>query len=287
MKTERIPFFFIHIPKTGGVTFQYILNKQYGSCRKFTLHPYNNGLWQKLSNDAKLSYKIIKGHFRFKPDLYPGKCIYFTFLREPEKRLLSHYNFIKTTVTHRLYREMKEKNYSLMDLVENGKIPNLDNCMVRYIAGCGEKKFGEVNESDLQKAISNFDNYFKNFGILEKYDESLLILSYELGWKTPYYTLHNEGKVNVNKSKIDSETKEAILICNRYDELLWKHACVKFEEKVKKHKEKLDLELLKFKEKNRGNRFLINNLQKVVRIIIRFFQLIFIKIYPVYHKFKK
>lgn len=286
MNKVLFSFFFIHIPKTGGVTFQYILNKKYSRSKKFTLHPFNNKKWQKFSDTQKKSFQLIKGHFRFKPDLYPGECIYFTFLRNPVSRLISHYNFIKTTPTHRFYKEINEHHYSLIQLIENGKIPNLDNCMVRFLAGVEGKKFGDVNENDLKLAIYNFDHYFNHFGILEKYDESLLILSYELGWNKPYYTKHNEGKLKENMNEKDASTNEAIAICTKYDEVLYRHALEKFNQKCIYYKLNLQRDLEEFIKVN-ATRTITKSIQLFIRKLIQFAQLIFVKVYALYHPFKK
>lgn len=91
--------------------------------------------WLNLNNKTKLEYSVLKGHFPFSENIYPGNCTYFTFFRDPEKRIISHFLHIKSTPTHKLFQKISEKNYSLAELLQNGDAPLFDNCMVRFISG--------------------------------------------------------------------------------------------------------------------------------------------------------
>lgn len=250
------PFIFLHIPKTGGVTFHNILTSQYRFENQFLCKLKELHKWNDLSVDEKLKYVVVKGHFPFSGEkFYPGKCTYFTFLRDPVKRIVSHYQHIKSTPGHKLFSKVNNPEYTLAKFLQNGDALLFDNCIVRFLSGTHKKNWGEINEIDLAVAISNFDKYFEHFGLVEQYDISLLMLTYELGWKEPYYVTLNKSKPESN-SVIDEETEELIIRFSKYDKILWEHAKHKFNLKVERYKEQLNSDLEAFRNENMRNLFL-------------------------------
>lgn len=248
-------FVFLHIPKTGGVTFHNIITNQYRFQKQFLIKLKSLNKWYELSNEQKLKYSVVKGHFPFNENLYPGPCNYFTFLRNPEKRIISHFNHIKSTPSHKLYTKLNNGTYNLYEFLKDGDAPLFDNCMVRFISGNHKKGYGEIDESDLKMALSNFDKYFEHFGLVEEYDRSLLLLTYELGWKRPYYVSLNKTK-EINSVVVDDKTNELIKLNSKFDNQLWEHAKSKFALKVQKYGDRLEKDLGEFKKENQKNLFL-------------------------------
>ena len=195
---------------------------------------------------------MVKGHFwfdfeRFSPT---SDSVYFTFLRKPISRTVSHYWFLYQNPRHWFYKEMMENNYTLLELYKNGKVLNLDNCMIRFLSGNIFKSWGEINETDYNIAKDNFDKHFQHFGINEYYDESLLILAKQLGWKTPNYARLNLGTKKKNES-FDKETQELMAHYNQFDERLYQHALAKFQIMLKENAAMLEKELPAYREKNK------------------------------------
>lgn len=138
-------------------------------------------------------------------------------------------------------------------MLETGLVLNLDNCMVRFLSGNVMNGWDKMNESDLQTAISNFDKHFTHFGINEYYDESMLILAHNMGWKLPCYARLNEG-TKKKKEPFDAETQQMILHFNRLDAKLYEHGLKKFQEKIKEHQSMLDGKLPVYREANKTYR---------------------------------
>src|SRR3954464_71276 len=123
MSKAKEPFLFLHIPKTAGSTFQSIINGQYRFKKAYNFYgAKENREWEKLSDEEKIKFKVVKGHFDFSESFYPGKCTYFTFFRDPAKRIISHYHYMGSSETHAFYKEMNAQKYSLKQMLENGKI---------------------------------------------------------------------------------------------------------------------------------------------------------------------
>ncbi len=252
-KNERPPFCFLHIPKTGGVTFHNILIDQYSGEKRMSLvSKEQSKVFFDLPAEEKKDYKLVKGHFWFDFEHFSPTpdSVYFTFLRKPISRTVSHYWFLFQNPRHWFYKEMMANNYSLLELYKNGKVLNLDNCMVRFLCGNIFKPWGEIDETDLAVAKNNFDKHFQHFGINEYYDESLLILANQLGWKPPYYARLNQG-TKKKKEPFDIETQELMVRYNAMDEKLYAYALEKFKIKLKENSALLEKQLPAFREKNK------------------------------------
>ena len=92
------PILFLHIPKTAGTTVHQILNNEYRGLPSFSIsHPDQISIFEKLSKEERWKIKVLKGHFVFGADAYYSEpTTYFTFLREPIKRSISSFNYLKS-----------------------------------------------------------------------------------------------------------------------------------------------------------------------------------------------
>lgn len=246
-------FVFLHIPKTGGMTLRHVIYKQFQGVKSLTIKKaLETPKFLDRSIEERNKLGLISGHLRFSDEFtFPDATNYFTMLRDPKKRTLSHYNYLNFRTRHPFYNEMTSNNYSIHDMLTKGYVLNFDNCMVRFLSGNVFKDFGTVNQEDYEKAIANFDKYFHHFGINEYFNESILILSYELNWKFPYYANIN----TTDKKKITSiegeETLAALAKCTYYDQQLYDYALRKFKAKLERYKPQLEKDLVKLKKGNK------------------------------------
>jgi hypothetical protein len=96
---------FLHIPKTGGVSMGNLFHSYFSDD---DFYPFVNIGWRYESNERfhmnevfrefpEITQKIVKGHFPFwfferkDPDFH--RSFYFTILRDPIERVLSHQRF--------------------------------------------------------------------------------------------------------------------------------------------------------------------------------------------------
>lgn len=92
----------VHVKKTGGISLQYLLSKQYGS--RF-YGGYTHGFLKDIVPKNKLSKKdiihvsqgscICKHWSVFQYKKIEDKCNFVTILRHPLDRIVSHFNFYK------------------------------------------------------------------------------------------------------------------------------------------------------------------------------------------------
>lgn len=123
---------------------------------------------------------------------------YMTMLRDPVKRSLSQYYYIKRRPNHFLYELVKKQ--SLLEFIKSEQAYAHCNRQTALLASTNciplnsENNRG-LDKNDLRKAKEHLKK-FTFVGILEEFDISMLLAKQILGWNNIYYF-----KRNVSKSK--------------------------------------------------------------------------------------
>lgn len=186
---------FIHIEKAAGITLHHIFKNN--TFRYITLTPWS--IWANdrenvfTAEEARIFklFPYFKGFGGHTTRVYLdyesaiGKPIeYFTFLREPVSRFISQYFY---------HKQIMNINWDLETFLENG---HFNNFMTKRICG----------KDDPDLAIQYLKEKFKFVGLVEKFDESLLLLKNELNLNN--FNMHYEIKnVNVKKAKNEISAK--------------------------------------------------------------------------------
>ncbi|MCU0463590.1 MAG: sulfotransferase family protein [Anaerolineae bacterium] len=222
--SERPLYFFLHIPKTGGSSFGVVLNRVY--------QPERIKVYQKQSNDENweairhtlsqeaLSYDMLQAHVpKFGiHEFSPRPMRYVTILRDPVARIISDYYYILRTTTHRRHDEFKRFG-SLEDA-----LPYVGaNLQTRVISG-SVARGTPVTAADLVIAKRNLEEHFAVVALLERFDESLILMRHLLGWSSLVMTPpHKNVATNRPSSVSDAELKLAAEL-NQYDQELYNFA---------------------------------------------------------------
>lgn len=160
MGTNRKPFMlvFLHIPKTAGTTFQYILENSLGVMHCNLGHMGKSVVDQRDIDFTRKLFpwlRSINGHNLTDPlRLVIPDPFFITFLREPVVRVFSHYQ-------DQVLRSRKTETFEQM-LLSN---PVLENIQVKMLAG----------RADLGRAKMVLEK-FHFVGLTEKFDLSLHLL---------------------------------------------------------------------------------------------------------------
>ena len=273
------PLLFLHIPKTAGTTIHYILNNNYrwrfDGFRFIGI--YTNTAYKKsqlfadLAPEKRRRIKLIKGHLHFDTfkNNYPGEITCFTFLRDPVKRCISGYNFIRQNTVHPFHKQAVENNYTLKEILQQGFLPQLDNGQVRFLSSSQHLEFGQVNEETYRKALQVFDTHFELFGLCERFDESILHLSRRLGWRHPHYLKANATDKQKSIMEFDGETMQLLQHYNRYDALLYAHARKKFDAAISAYGERFQEDLAHYRRVNERQAPVRRLVRKVINVILR------------------
>ena len=178
------PVIFIHIPKTGGMTFLSFLENVLG--QQDNIRFKENG-WKYLPGDWPLSLltrkRLISGHIPYsniKGEI-PGAS-YVTLLRHPVNQVISHYWQIRRHIDQKgvdASRSLQliefEKEMTLDDVVrqkENGIPTYIDNIQTRFLGWegpCTNAKdlSPDLWLSTLERAKNRLIHEFSFFGICE------------------------------------------------------------------------------------------------------------------------
>lgn len=265
-ENEKKFIIYLHIPKAAGMTVQRMIRRRYGSNlfqRSVNLIKGSKNLKFK---DAVLSKtmkdRFFMGHFCYGIHHFlPHPYTYITFLREPISRLLSLYKYSRSNEGS--YYHGLARNVSPEDFFFKSNLMELDNGMLRFIVGknpdlndmfLNRTRLGECNQEMLNTAKQHIDKEFSFVGIVEKFDESVVLLKKVLGWKNAYYLKRNTSSQHhtyqSNHFKFTDELVEKLQEKNQLDLELYQFAKERFERYVNSLGDNFTKEVTEFQKNN-------------------------------------
>ncbi len=187
--------FFVHIEKAGGTSLHHCLLNSFSDYT--ILPPVRRGYGKRYEID---DFKKIE-RFVGKATFYGGHQVssipnlsdfgdnhqYITFIRNPVERCLSHINWLMHT----------RNDYTIDELLKGDR---LDNIMCFRISG--KKSFVDTKEHILNR------QYF--VGIMERFDESIFLLSHWLGVNNMHYKKANVLRKEQKQLKTEDLTEQQI-----------------------------------------------------------------------------
>ena len=243
---------FVHIPKTAGTTLNSILAREYArdetyevmmrgmslSVPKPTIMPKPVISFSKIHRlKSALRHRhrlrLICGHF----DLSLGKLLppdtqFFTLLRDPVERAISHYYHYRRLSTDPIHPLAMRS--TLTEWVSSCGLVEMDNGQTRRLAGEITLPWGQVTVQMLDCAKSNLARNFAVVGLTERFEESLILLHRAFNWPLHGFTAQNVGNDRPSRTSLSEEALQAIENCNRFDLDLYQFASALFEQAVSK-----------------------------------------------------
>jgi hypothetical protein len=194
---------------------------------------------------------VVMGHLSVGLHRYHPGVRYITCLREPVARLVSHYHHGLNDPSHYLHEAIRRDGLDLAAYAASGLSGELSNGMTRMLAGVEDFHGAVVDRTVLELAKRNIDDHFDAVLLSERFDEGLLLLARQMGWKTPWYLRRKVGKYSAAAAMPDAETRRRVEEVNAFDIEL--HAWVRdrFDRKVKQFPE-LGAEVQRFRTRNAG-----------------------------------
>jgi hypothetical protein len=241
----------MHIPKTAGTTLNDYLSAQFPKTRA-VLHAENIILGKTEAEIKGLESKhFISAHLKLDTlQKYINLRRYFTItiFRDPTQQTLSHLAWVKRLGAPDHHKELAKlpdnikrivERINTLDLVDffdtlTREEKNLfDNCQTRYLLPF----HGDVDltESYMQAALLKL-NTFDAIGLTERFDDSIVLLAYYMGWRPP----QKRRALNVSDRKhfIDLETADDAIVerfdrITRFDNWLYANAATIFERQIR------------------------------------------------------
>jgi Galactose-3-O-sulfotransferase len=268
---------FFHMSKTGGTSMDGILSRCFPDAQHFdsamadtrsalSIRPREKieAKYRALSNAERQAIRCLMG------TIYPfgihtmldRPAKYFTIVRPPVERCISHFLNNKK-VTHQPFYE-RIKNMSLDEYLDSGiGIESLD-FQVRLLSGCpkldvvrhpagGRISAPPVEPRHLELAKKNIEQHFAAAAPLEQFNSLLLVLRSLYGWKL-WQMLHMRHNIGGDgaapKEPISTASRQRLEEMNYYDTQLYDWVKVRFAEQTRAMEPELSRDLRRFEMLN-------------------------------------
>ena len=184
------------------------------------------------------SCRFVAGHVdaSFIDRLSPRPVV-LTMLRDPIARAISHYYYFRTypldelPPDRRLQFSQVCESHSLLDYME--RFPQeaamyLSNVQTRFLGQIDSLDIQTHGREFLEHAQRNLER-FEFLGLLERFQDSVRLLSYALEWPRLKEPPHiNKTPNRIKQSEIDQETRDRLQKLNELDLELYQTACTIF-----------------------------------------------------------
>lgn len=228
--TSEEVFFFIHIPKTCGTSFRFMLYNQF---HQKVIFPnlkelkQNRGKYPKWKDlmarkeDFKNHTKLLMGHYPYivgeRIFRKPVSCI--TFLRDPIKRTISN-------IQHMQRKNPSFEDASFIEVLD--KMEDVQsNLQTRFLSDLPNKRPPENDR--LEEAKRNLYN-MSFFGIAERFSDSIELIESTFNWNLGEPLKLNQKKKGAH-SPMSKELINRIEEINQLDIELYEYACELFEKR--------------------------------------------------------
>ncbi len=189
---------FLHIPKASGTTVRTIISREYGVGSTFYYEPESTLFPDRKTPEAYLrsrvsqgDVRLITGHMRYGVHRALHKpARYFTVLRDPVERTLSDYFYAYVYPLHRFRNEIVDGHMGFADFLNaEGVSPAL--ATTYFLSG----EFEGLHDP-LEAGLFNLNNCFVSIGTSERFDESILVIARDLGWRPPLCLRRNVARLD-------------------------------------------------------------------------------------------
>ncbi len=247
--------YFVHVPKTAGTSLIVLLDRFFNNNQIFSKQ-----LWREvkaIEPENNQQYELYRGHFGGGGvDILTDRPIEFlTILRDPIELARSTYQYVlreKNTKVHELVSAGRMtfleflKHEQTKPLIENRMVRNisfdfkkdpaaqevfLSTETIEYLQSIMQQATSSLTDADRLQRAKNFVEKCRWFGLLERFDESLQLLCFEMSWPP----IGPSQKLNVvdKKSALTGEEKYHLEQVNQYDMALYAFAQERFQHKFK------------------------------------------------------
>jgi SAM-dependent methyltransferase len=222
---------FLHIPRTGGTTLTRIARRQYRPEGIYVIdstEPARSAAaLSSLPPFVRDRLSLIAGHASFGVHRHLGDGQYFTLIRDPIERVLSHYRYAQQRYEHPLHELALQM--SLSEIVDADLWRDLSNGQCRALAGEWDFATQEQPGSVLDLARDNLAEHFVLWGLTERFAETLLMAQVVLGWRDVSYTPENATQRRAGSTRTGADV-EAAVRCNALDIALYEELEARFQQ---------------------------------------------------------
>lgn len=212
---------FMHIPKTAGTTFRWVVERQYPNGALHTLYPGHGPQIEALTAAARTRPPAaVMGHFRFGLHTrLPGPSWYVAFFRDPVDQVVSHFNYL-TGAGNPDNQGVLRTGDGLEDFLAHDWARNLQT---QFVTGLTPAEIEAAPERAYRQAVAVLTDHFLGFGIVERFAESVRVLARQLGWRVSRIPVLNRAADlprPIKRRDLSASTVRAVEAANGCDRLL-------------------------------------------------------------------
>lgn len=171
--------------------------------------------------------------------LAPRESRYFTIMREPVSRVVSHYNYVRSHENHYLHPHVVEGKMTLAEYVESGVTTEVNDGQARQMSGVEDivqdpfgrsnVEYGGDHASLLRQALENVEAHFLLVGMLERFEETMRLLQQLAGLRVGPYKRKNVSRSPTAVTKPSPTEVEVVRRFNEADGELYRLCRESFE----------------------------------------------------------
>lgn len=292
-RAETVAAIYLHVPKCGGTTLASAIEGMYPHGATFKISQvvreklgkewvdiparerelYALKVLQSMPVAERERLRLITGHMVFGlHSSLPQGGRYFTMLRDPVKQVTSLYRYILDLPAHPHKERIQRDGLSVGAFAQSCITFSADNTAVRRISGIGESiPYGQCNAEHLAQAKANLDEYFDVAGIVEKFDDSLMLMKSRLGWtRQPYYVCRNISTTKLSKGQIGEQDLERVREQNWVDIEFYRYVKDRLQAQIEAEGVGFAERVAQFKAENaRHGRFRVSAVKQAIKGMIR------------------
>lgn len=237
------PLIFLHIPKAAGSTMNSLIRMQVKrrDIKDFWASrvPQEVRAFIEAPDAERHRYRAFLGHVPFGLHRFLApKAGYAAILRDPVDRLISDFDYIKRTPTHKAHQKAQARGFTLNTLLEERIAQGRANLQTLWLSGvldltALDRQDQTSTESDaalLGRAKANIEAHFFAIAPLEAFDAFAMVLAGQMGWRAPTFARRNVARAR--REALDPALRARIEEATATDHALYTYVQHRFAEQV-------------------------------------------------------